>query len=148
MKRRLNLYTSYTEEPGKEDSRHPKYPVCEKMHDLDLCEQLNNVSIQERGKIVQKKRLCFASFSPITDDHNAKNFNDRKTCNICKQKHPSSLHGYVPKGKAGITTQGTFEPDKNLIVVNNGRKNSTVIDLNLQDNWYVCCTNQSEPWRN
>ena len=72
--------------------------------------------------------MYFACFSPIPEDHNTKQCRNRKTCNICKQKHLSFLHGYVPK-RAGVTTQGTVEEDKNLRSVDNGRKNSTATDL-------------------
>ena len=33
--------------------------------------------------------------------HNARICNDRRICQICKKKHPTGLHGYTPKQKAG-----------------------------------------------
>ena len=32
---------------------------------------------------------------------NARTSNGRRICQICKKKHPSALHGYTPKYKAG-----------------------------------------------
>ena len=49
MKRRLKVYASYTEQPGTEDFKYPKYCVCEEMYDLD---QFSNIAIVERNKIL------------------------------------------------------------------------------------------------
>ena len=80
----------------------------------------------------KEARLCKGRdfvLPQITDNHNLKNC--KKTCNVCKQKHPFSLHGYVPKKKAGVTTKETFEADKNktLSAVDNGGKNYTASDM-------------------
>ena len=99
------------------------------MNDLDICKQFNNVVIEERNKILQKKKLYFACFSPITEDYNAKNLQNQKKL-VSRNNHPLGMVMYPRRRqKADVTTQGTFEEDKNLSIVDNGDKNSTATDL-------------------
>ena len=40
---------------------------------------------------------------------NARTFNDRQICQICKKKHPTGLHGYTPTQKAGVDNSGASD---------------------------------------
>ena len=43
----------------------------------------------------------------ITVDHNARTYSNRRICKICNQKHPTGLHGYVPKRRGGSNINAT-----------------------------------------
>ena len=43
----------------KDDIKEVKYPVCEEKHNLDNCKQFNNISADERSKMLRRKRLCY-----------------------------------------------------------------------------------------
>ena len=68
-------------------------------------------SIEERINFHARKKLCCGCYIAISMLKNARSCIDRRTCQICKKKHPScqifkkkhpsTLHGYTPKHKAG-----------------------------------------------
>ena len=43
----------------------------------------------------------------ITADHNARTCSNKRICKICNQKHPTGLHGYVPKRRGGSKISAT-----------------------------------------
>ena len=54
---------------------------------------------------------------------NARICNDRRTCQICKKKDPTGLHGYTPKQKAGDDNSGTSDgSQKNVTFKSNCAK--------------------------
>ena len=79
-------------------------PVCEGRHDLDNCRKFNDLTLEERSKILIKKKLCYACYSPITSEHNAKSCKKRRKCQVCNLDHPTELHGYIHKKKDGALT--------------------------------------------
>ena len=48
-----------------------------------------------------KKKLCYGFYGYISDDNKARNCKQRRSCKICKKKHPTGLHGFKPK-KEGV----------------------------------------------
>ena len=79
-------------------------PVCEGRHDLDNCRKFNDLTLEERSKILRKKKLCYGCYSPITSEHNAKSCKKRRKCQVCNLDHPTELHGYIHKKKGGALT--------------------------------------------
>ena len=106
-KRRVKQYVGKTkvEEEGSDakdgDSEFKKVqcPVCDETHDLDNCSLFEDQTIEERSKLLWKKKLCYGCYSPVSQDHNAKTSKQRRTFMICKQSHPAGLHRYLPKKK-------------------------------------------------
>ena len=82
-------------------------PVCEGRHDLDNCRKFNDLTLEERSKILRKKKLCYGCYSPITSEHNAKSCKKRRKCQVCNLDHPTGLHGYIHKKKGGALTSDT-----------------------------------------
>ena len=59
-----------------------------------------------------KNRLCFGCYGA---DHIAKNCTKRRTCKICAGKHPSALHGYLPKSEITIKERFAQNPTGNTV---------------------------------
>ena len=85
----------------KDDIKELKCLVCEEKHDLDNCKQFNNMLVDERSKILRRKRLCYGCYLPVSAEHTAKTCKKRRICKICTMLHPTGLHGYVPRWKGG-----------------------------------------------
>ena len=106
-KRRIKPYVGKTKleekcadaKDGASEFKKLQRPICDESHDLDNCSMFNDQTPEERSKIVWKKILCYGYYSPVIQDHNAKSCKQRRTCMICKQSHPTDLHGYLPKKK-------------------------------------------------
>ena len=95
-------------------------------HNLDNCEEYMKKSIEERSKFLAQK-LCYGCYKPISMWHNARTCNDRQICQICKKKHPSSLHGCTPKQKAGDHNSSASDgTEKNVTFKSNCAKSGDV----------------------
>ena len=95
-----------------------KCPVCEEKHDLDNCKQFNNMSVDERSKILRGKRLCYGCYLPVSAEHTAKTCKKRRVCKICAMKHPTRLHGYVPRWKVGGAADNSKDGDSDTVKTN------------------------------
>ena len=45
--------------------------------------------------MIFKKKLCYGCYQKVSRMHNAKNCTNRKVCEVCNGKHPTTLHGLV-----------------------------------------------------
>ena len=67
-------------------------------------------TLEERRKLIFKKKLCYGYFQEIKKEHNAKNCSKRRFCKVCNGKHPITLHGY---GRKNIdNTQHQFNSEE------------------------------------
>ena len=110
--RELKSYVSHAAEPAKNErdvSSGNDCPVCEKRHDLNNCRQFNDLTLEERRKILRKKKLCYDCYSPITSEHNAKSCKKQRKRRDCNLDHPTGLHGYIDKKRGGALTNDTEE---------------------------------------
>ena len=94
----------------------PQYKciLCSHKLDLDSCEEYMTKSIEERSKLLARKKLCYGCYKTMSMSHNARNCSDRRICQICKKKHPTGLHGYTPKQKAGDDKSGASDGTKKI----------------------------------
>ena len=88
--------------------------LCYHKHNLDNCEEYIMKSIEERSKFLAWKKLCYGCYKPISISHNAITCNNRQICQICKKKHPTGLHGYTPKQKAGDDNSSALDGKQNV----------------------------------
>ena len=72
-------------------------PVCGKSHGIEDCGDFLKLSIEERSKMIFKKKLCYGCYQKVSRMHNAKNCTNRKVFKMCSGKHPTTLHGLVLK---------------------------------------------------
>ena len=63
--------------------------VCQKMYDLDHCLEFKKQSLAERKNWIRMKGLCFGCYG---FDHIARFCKQRKICQTCKKRHPTTLH--------------------------------------------------------
>ena len=112
----------YCEKPSKGSQQNPKHKrnklttyvtmadscktaglelcvACQRKHPLDKCESIMEKPLNERIKILRKRKLCFGCLKPMTKDCNAKNCQQRLSCRICAACHRTILHSYVLKVK-------------------------------------------------
>ena len=72
-------------------NNHPSH-LCRNDHDLDTCDEFLKKSVEERSKFLYKEKLCYGCYMPISTNHSARTCNQRRTCGICNEKHPTGLH--------------------------------------------------------
>ena len=71
--------------------------MCGEKHDIEDCKYHLQQTLEERSKLIFKKKLCYGCFQEIKKDHNAKNCSKRRFYKVCNGEHPTTLHGYVRK---------------------------------------------------
>ena len=86
--------------------------VCSGMHPTEECHQLLELEVDARVQKIMSRRLCFHCLAP---GHNAKGCANRPTCQTCKKRHATILHGRTYKKedkeeKKGENKQGNKVP--------------------------------------
>ena len=76
-----------------------KFPICSSNHDIDECEDLKKLPVDERSKVFFKKKLCYGWCKPISDGHNSKSCKKQRKCKHCEGTHLTVLHGFKIKSK-------------------------------------------------
>ena len=89
--------SSESMQKGNKMSNERTCPVCGEKHDIEDCKYYLQQTLEERSKLIFKKKLCYGCFQEIKKDHNANNCSKRRFCNVCNGKHPTTLHGFVRK---------------------------------------------------
>ena len=64
-----------------------------------------NQTLKERIKFLDRKKICCGCLQPVEGEHNAKSRKKRLSCIICKERHPTALHGYIPKNKNSLVME-------------------------------------------
>ena len=102
----------------KDDIKEIKCPVREEKHDQDKCKQFNNVSVDERSKMLRRKILCYGCYLPISAEHTTKTCKKRRVCQTCTMKHPTRLHEYVPRRKGDGAADNRKDGDSDTVKTN------------------------------
>ena len=76
-------------------------------------------NIEERINFHAREKLSCGCYIAISMSQNARTCNDRGICQICKKKHPSVLHGYTPKHKAGDDNSSASDGIQNVTFKSN-----------------------------
>ena len=65
--------------------------LCKNKHDIQNCDQFNNLAVAQRWEIAKKHRLCYRC---LKINHRLFNCQSKVSCNItsCNEKHHSMLH--------------------------------------------------------
>ena len=94
-RRKFHAMTTKTDNSSKDLQKGNKAssgrtcPVCGERHDIEDCKYYLQQTLEERSKLVFKKKLCYGCFQEIKKDHNAKNCSKRRLCKVCNGKHPT-----------------------------------------------------------
>ena len=67
----------------------PSCKYCKNSHDLAECDSAVKLPTQEKRNFVMRLGLCFGC---LMRGHTAVSCPQRKTCEICKGRHPTALH--------------------------------------------------------
>ena len=103
-------------------------PLCQRYHDKDKCEDFMKESVEDRSKFLAKYKLCYGCYMPISLDHNARSCKQRRVCTICKEKHPTGLHGYKHPRKGKLEDSST-NSNENSMTCATTRMNSRVVSM-------------------
>ena len=101
QKKKVNTFLAKTEIQTNESFKlkaqkeEIECPVCGKSHGIEDCADFLKLSIEERSKMIFKKKLCYGCYQKVSIMHNAKNCTNRKVCKVCSGKHPTTLHGLI-----------------------------------------------------
>ena len=77
-RRKFHAMTTKTDNSSKDLQKGNKAssgrtcPVCGERHDIEDCKYYLQQTLEERSKLVFKKKLCYGCFQEIKKDHNAK----------------------------------------------------------------------------
>ena len=64
-------------------------------HDLEKCYKYTSMELGGRRKFIYQNRLCFCCLKSTSSQHVAKTCSNKRSCDVCKQDHPTSLHDYA-----------------------------------------------------
>ena len=103
-------------------------PLCQRDHDLDKCEDFMKKSVEDRSKFLAKNKLCYGCYTAISSGHNARSCKQRRVCTICKEKHPTGLHGYKHPRKGKLEDSST-NSNENSMTCATTRMNSRVVSM-------------------
>ena len=115
---------------GDSEFKKVQCPVCDESCGLENCSIFKDQTLEERSKILWKKKLCYGCYSPVSQDHNAKTCKQRRTCKICKQFRPTGLQGYLPKKKRPKVTN---DPKDDVLPIHNKKlMTSNFAEMNIK----------------
>ena len=92
--RRVRSYAIRSEEKSenkldKDTKEKDKCVICGACHDLDDCSIFMFQAVEDRSKVPFKNKLCCGCYGCISKDHSGRNCKQRRSCRICKEKHPT-----------------------------------------------------------
>ena len=103
--------------------------VCQEYHQLNLCPEFKSKSLESQHNYVKEKGLCFGC---LKSGHRARDCGLRLVCDICRKKHPSSLHdnyyGMEKYGGSQTLSQG-HEAASAVSLSITGDKCSTILSM-------------------
>ena len=85
----------------KEDGNQKKEcQMFQKNHDHAACLKYKQLQVDERKKFLMKSKLFFGCYDIISKEHSGRNCAKRRKCSICKENHPTGLHGLQSKKRS------------------------------------------------
>ena len=98
---------------GNKNKETLKCPICEGQHGIEVRTTILEQAVEDRSKIIHKKRLCYGCLGGISKEHNAKSCSDRKQCKVCHDQQPTILLGTkieIKKSKRGTNEVAATTP--------------------------------------
>ena len=95
---------------GHQPRASPTCLCCGKDHHVAQCEVLRHRPPQEKIVFVRDHGLCFGC---MRKGHVAKDCAARRTCSVCKRRHPTALHNWQVSFKPGdVPVTEEVEPSR------------------------------------
>ena len=113
-RRRVRSYAARSEKesknkPDKDTKGKGKCVMCGACHDLDNCSVFMSQTVEDRSKVLFRNKLCYGCYKCISKDHSPGNYKQRRSCKICKEKHPTGLHEFKPKKEGVKQDSGNYD---------------------------------------
>ena len=102
-----------------ENKKEASCQFCEGAHKLDECEEIIKKRVEERSKLIGKKKLCYGCLEPMTKEHNAKNCKQRLTCKTPGNSDLTVLHGYTKKVRTNTSTSVKSDIKNSVACISN-----------------------------
>ena len=102
---------------------------------MDSCKIFIEKTLKERTKLLANKKLCYGCYQPMTSNHNAKTCKQRLLCRICKEYHPTGMHGYVKKASEEYTEYKDGTKDTVKCASVKGKLDTEVITMCVVPVW-------------
>ncbi|XP_043222648.1 uncharacterized protein LOC122381925 [Amphibalanus amphitrite] len=124
QRRKVQTVSATVIEPGAQQRRGSlKCLFCSKAHYLDQCEEFRGRAPHEKSAFVREQGLCFGC---LCKGHLVRECAKRRTCSICRLRHPTALHNDRPPPEHGVRIvsdghAGSEVPQNPSQVVTNGR---------------------------
>ena len=93
------------------------------------------MSFDERSKMLRMKRFRYGCYLPVSAENTAKTCKKRR---VCKMKHPTRLHGYVPRWKDGGAAANSKDGDSNTVKTNFAERDKKSASANMVQKSLVC----------
>ena len=82
----------------------PACLFCKGDHRLWRCSEFNSTDAREKRRFLFDRRLCYSCLNP---GHRAQRCEKKQTCSVCKEQHPTCLHGvFAEPGDQIVTKEG------------------------------------------
>ena len=62
---------------------------CREKHSIQICEKFSVIPFANRQRFIRDNQLCYGC---LVKGHLSRDCRNRKTCQICQQSHPTSMH--------------------------------------------------------
>ncbi|XP_043241053.1 uncharacterized protein LOC122391322 [Amphibalanus amphitrite] len=108
---RKNVQTVSATVVGADSGRHQTSRVClfcSRDHWLDQCDDLRTLAPHEKNKFIREKGLCYGC---LGKGHLVKECAKRRTCTICKMRHPTVMHNRSPSLPGASNDNDNHEGD-------------------------------------
>ena len=100
-------------------------------------------SLEERSKIVFKKKLCYGCYIPISTYHNSRSCKQRKVCDTCDEKHQT---GYKDSKKNKDAAGGNSQKSDSTLACATTKLKSKVVSMSVVA-VKVKCSNSKKEFR-
>ena len=97
------------------------------------------MSVDERSKMLKRKRLCYSCYLPVSAEHTAKTCKKKRVCKICTIKHPTGLHGYVSRWKGDGATDNRKDTDSDTVKINFAEMDVKSVSANMASKIISMC---------
>ena len=85
--------------PDKDPKVKDKSVMCRACRYLDDCNIFMSQTVEERSKVLFRNKLCYGCYGCFSKHHSVSGCKPRRSCKLCKEKHPTGLDGFKPKNE-------------------------------------------------
>ena len=99
---------------------------CTERHSIQICEKFRAIPFANRQRFVRDNQLCYGC---LVKGHLSRDCRNKKTCQICQQRHPTSMHKLEPPSEDATSAVPITACASNNNLDNTPRKSSMVLPV-------------------